>query len=141
MKTNTMWLAVFLVFLAAEPASAWFWEKQEVKTPAVNGDVDKDSSKIVKHAGADSATNKTGGGVKGFFKGIGKNIKETSKAFPGEAKKSAKEVGQSFKATGKDLAKGTKKVPGALKKGAGKFGKAFKKLGSDPKSTEQVHEE
>ena len=141
MKKNTIWLIVLLTFLASEPASAWFWEKREVKNPSVSRKVAADLSKTIKHAETDSTVKKPGGGVKGFFKGIGNNIKETSKAFPGEAKKGAKEVGQSFKATGKDIAKGTKKVPGALKKEAKKVGKAFKKLGSGTKGTEQAQEE
>jgi cytochrome c biogenesis protein CcmG/thiol:disulfide interchange protein DsbE len=41
MRKNTIWLIVFLVFLVAAPASAWFWDKKDVEDPALSAVVKK----------------------------------------------------------------------------------------------------
>jgi hypothetical protein len=132
-KKNTIWLIVLLAFLAADPASAWFWEKNEVKAPEVTREVKEHSTETVRKKGFVASIKETGRDIKKFFKGLGKEVKETSKKVPGEAKKESKEVGKSLKRTGKKIAKESKKVPGVFKKGAKEIGKGFKKLGKDIK--------
>ncbi len=142
MRKNTIWLVVLLVILAADPASAWFWEKKEVKTPEVTREVKEIPTKTVKKTGAGATIKEIGRELRTFFKGFGKDIKETSKKVPGEAKKESKEVGKSLKKTGKEIAHESKKVPGALKKGGKDIGKGFKKLGKDiKKGTKEFFEE
>lgn len=43
MRKNTIWLIVILAFLAADPASGWFWENKEVKQDST--DTVKESAK------------------------------------------------------------------------------------------------
>jgi hypothetical protein len=133
MKKNTIWLIVLLAVLTADPASAWFWEKKEVTPPEVTRELKETPTETVKKTGPGVTLKKMGRGIKNFFKGFGKDIKETSKKVPGEAKKESREVGKSLKKTGKEIAKESKKVPGALKKGGKDIGKGFKKLGKDIK--------
>ncbi len=142
MRKNTIWLIILLVFLAADPVSAWFWENKEVTTPAATSEVKEVPAEAVKQTGAGTSIKEMGRAIGNFFKGLGKDIKESAKKVPGEAKKESKEVGKGLKETGKEIATESKKVPGALKKGAKDIGKGFKKLGKDvKKGTKELFEE
>ena len=142
MRKNTIWLIILLVFLAADPASAWFWENKEVTPPVATSEVKEVPTKAGKQTGAGTSIKEMGRVVRNFFKGLGKNNKETAKKVPGEAKKESKEVGNGLKETGKEIATESKKVPGALKNGAKDIGKGFKKFGQDvKKGTKELFEE
>lgn len=131
MKRYAIWLLIVFGLLAADPASAWFWDKKEVKSSPTAGEVQKDTrsvarekAKPVKGKGLWGSIKETGRDIGGFFKGIGKDAKESAKEVPGEAKKEGKAVGKGFKDAGKTIGK-------EAKKGAKAVGKGFKQLGKD----------
>ena len=135
MKKYILWVFAILALVAADPASAWFWDKKEVKAPlsASEGqDGSKSSaqedSKPVKKDGLWPSIKETGRDIGAFFKQIGKDTKESAKQVPGEAKKEGKAVGKGFKDAGKTIGEESKK-------GGKAIGQGFKELGKDIKDS------
>ena len=131
MKKYTVLIIAILVMLGADLASAWSWEKRVVTPPAVAGEVtdesksgEREEAKPVGEKGFWPSIKETGRDIGGFFKGVGKDAKESGKQVPGEAKKEGKAVGKGFKDAGKTIGKESKK-------GAKSVGKGFKRLGKD----------
>jgi hypothetical protein len=139
MTRHAIWILIVFGILAADPASAWFWDKKKVKDPAIAAEVQdvsksavREEAKPVKKKGLWLSIKKTGRDIGGFFKGIGKDAKESDKDVPGEAKKGGKAVGKGFKDAGRTI--GTES-----KKGAKVVGQGFKQFGKDIKdSTRKV---
>lgn len=132
-KKNTILLVVLLSFLATDSASAWFWEKRDVKAPEITREVKKNSSKADQEKGIVAGIRATGRDIKKFFKGLGKDVKKTSQKVPGATKKEARAVGKSLKKTGKEIARESRKLPGVFKKSGVEIGASFRKLGKDIK--------
>lgn len=133
MRKNAIWLVVILTFLAADPASAWFWEKKKVKAPEVTLAAKRKPAETRGERSLRERLRATGHRLGDFFRGVGREVKEISREVPGKAKKESKAVGKSWQDTGKVIAEKSKKVPGAFKEGAVDLGKGVKNLGQDIK--------
>ena len=135
MKRYMVLVIALMTMLAADPASAWFWEKKEVKAPAVTTEVNegpknstREETRPVKNKGIWTSIKETGRDIGGFFKKIGKDTKESAKQVPGEAKKEGKAISQSFKDAGKTIGEESKK-------GGKSIGQGFKDMGKDIKDS------
>ena len=124
MNKNILWIFAILALLTADPASAWFGEKKEVKSPVAASEVQKEARPPKK--GLWPSIKETGWDIGTFFKQIGKDTKESAKQVPGEAKKEGKAVGESFKETGKTIGDESQKGGKAIAKGFKELGRDFK---------------
>ena len=130
MKKYTLLILIVFGLMAADPASAWFWEKSKVKSPAASSEVKKEKKEVHQKKGfwADffDTTQQMGRDIGRYFKGVGKDVGKSASEVPGAAGKEAKEVGKSLKDTAKN-------VGHEAKKGGKAVGKGFKELGHDIK--------
>ncbi|MBU0481002.1 MAG: hypothetical protein KKG47_07860 [Proteobacteria bacterium] len=134
MKNHAFWILIVFGILAANPASAWFWEKSEVKPPAAPAAIEKKEGKKEKEireekgfwAGVYDSSRQIARDLRHYFRGVGKEAKKSAKEVPGEAKKEAKEVGRSIK-------KSVKAVGQEAKEGSKAVGQGFKDFGHDLK--------
>jgi hypothetical protein len=117
MKKQALRILVVFGILTADPASAWFWAKNEVKAAAPASEVKKDK-------GFWAGVVETGRDIGHYFKRVGREVKKDSKGVPGELKEEGKLVGKSIK-------KSTKTLGRDAKKGGKAVGQGFKNLGHD----------
>jgi len=110
-------LVAAFAFMAADPASAWFWEKDKVKSPEVAATAEPEQKKGMWTR------------VRESFRGMKEDFKKSGK----ETKEGSKDVGRDLKASGKEIGRESKKVPGELKKSGKAIGQSFKQLGKDIK--------
>jgi hypothetical protein len=141
MNKKTIQIVTILAILAASPASAWFWDKEEVKThekkevsqKPVAGDAGRDEGffDLVKGAGRD---------IRLFFRDLGKGTKKSSKKMAKELKQVPGELKKESKSAAKSIKDADRKIGREAKKGAKSIGKAFRQLGRDVKdSTKEVY--
>lgn len=132
MKKHALWILVVFGLLAVNPAAAWFWEKDEVNPPPVAAEVKKEGREAaapVQEKGFWAGVAETGRDIGRYFRGVGKEAKESAKEVPGEAKKEGQLVGRSFKESGKELGKDLKKGGKAVGQGVKDIGRDFKEAG------------
>ena len=126
MKRFSLLVAIFLSFLAADPAGAWFWEKTEVKSPGISQEVRPEPGPKAEEKGILDR-------IRDYFKATGKEVKQSAKEAPGEFKQGARETGRSLKQSGREIKQEAKQVPGELKEGAKAVGEGFKETGKELK--------
>ncbi len=133
MKRLSLLLAIFLSFVLADPAGAWFWDKNEVESPAVSQEVRTDVGHKTGEKGILVRIKEAGRELRAYFRGTGKEVKKSAKKAPGELKKGAKEARRDLREGGRELKQETKELPGQFKEGAKDVGQGFKQLGRDIK--------
>ncbi|MBU0485064.1 MAG: hypothetical protein KKB30_11200 [Proteobacteria bacterium] len=127
MKKYTLWFLIVVGTMTANPASAWFWEQEEVKAPAAPAEVKEEKGFW---AEVMDSSRDFGHDISRYFKELGQETKKATKQMPGEIKKEGKEVGISMKKTGKTLGQ-------EAKKGGKAIGQGFKELGHEVKDAAQ----
>jgi gas vesicle protein len=126
MKRTTLLLAVFLALTTVSPAGAWFWDKKEVRPPtASQGDSYETGSGSEEKGLLDR--------IADYFRGKGREVKQSARKAPGEIKEGARETGRDLKQGGRELKQEAKKVPGEVKEGARDFKEGLKETGHDIK--------
>ncbi|MDT8335143.1 MAG: hypothetical protein RQ753_05560 [Desulfurivibrionaceae bacterium] len=123
MKKNALWILVVFGILLADPAAAWFWEKNAAGIPA-------SSAEVKKEQGFWAGVMETGRNIGRYFKRSGKKAKDDGKEVPGALKEEGKAVGKSIKGVPKTLGEEARQGGKAVKDG-------FKDLGRDIKESSE----